>query len=284
MTGLVDHVGYSGAILLAGAACLVAVSVLYCLGRLVRHCVLYLRGIARKDPRDYTLREFSLVSGVFQILFLVLFFGVASRVWIWCRSIAGTEVFLNSGADAARTVYESRTMLGGAAMLVAASVGVFLPILMVMWNATKKSINDAYLRAIEVERGSTIGSDDAAQRGSAPSPTSEALPSIVAGLQADRENLRQMGRLMTPPYYATLIAVVALLVALVFVFVSCELGVAGYMWAVVLLAAGALLLVWFVLLLALFQLWTRTLSISAVSKEPTGPGSSGPMSTEGNDA
>jgi hypothetical protein len=125
---------------------------------------------------------------------LVLFFFATSLVFVfgflWISDLG--DDFWNAGSDRARLVYESRTILGYAETIALASAGIFLPLLIGLWNGAREKVSNTLEKFVTLEVDAT---------------RQQCLKEIVCSAYSDMLYLRDVGTNLRGFFWSSILGI-----------------------------------------------------------------------------
>ncbi len=181
------------------------------------------------------------------VLILVFFF--------LCSAVVGPGVFwslrmpavgfLADKADPARVIYETRSILGYAAAIVASCLAIFTPILLWLWLHAKQRVEERLARLLAYRNNASVNQSQLDKQ-------IEFERSVLARLASVGDSYRTF-------FYLTILVMAGLLFLLALVNFIGSTNVATYVWAVWLFVASILLFLWMLALLLTYEIRVQPL-------------------------
>jgi fatty acid desaturase len=159
-------------------------------------------------------------------------------------SISASKTFFNKDVDEARAIYETRNILGYAEGVAITSIGLFLPLLVLLWNSSRDTVSRTLEKLIDLKWCTSVSN--------APNGFGTRLDDAIKLAGDDLEYLRETGRNLRRGFLALIVLIVVFLVLLAcanFLFLH---GEAEYIFVVVLKGLSLLVILWLLAFLLIF--------------------------------
>jgi hypothetical protein len=173
---------------------------------------------------------------------LVMFFFAASLVgvfgFLWISNLS-SDNFWNTDHDRARLIYESRTILGYAETIALASTGIFLPLLIGLWNSAREKVS------ITLEKFVNLNVDVTRQ---------QRLKEIVCSAYVDMTYLRDVGGNLRGFFWSSILGIGIYSVLLAYANFTPWEPLQAYVLAVVLKALAIVIFLWLLTFLLIYLL------------------------------
>ena len=241
MVDLMRNVGVLGFIFFVLGIVIVALGLLYIVVLVLKNIKNLL--IGKKEPFSYEERR--TVWRVFLFLLVCELSATISWLCIWAIKLRSEKTFICQNADIARVIYETRTILGYAEAITVASITIFLPLLVLLWNSAKKTISETLYKLLGLRNKSGIDQVE--------------LENSINLMHKNLKEMLEIGEQLRRPFYITIVITWCVLLSLVYAnFMSADTFI-SYLLVVILKAASILLLLWFIKLLCLYQILIQPL-------------------------
>ena len=185
------------------------------------------------------------------VIFIFVTLIVASFMTAWiiemqtdASSIQRSRAFFNKDVDQARTIYETRNILGYAEAVAITSVGLFLPLLVLLWNSSREIVSTTLEKLIALKWCHPVTG--------APNGFESRLDEAISSAVDDLQYLRETGRNLRPGFLAMVILIIVFFVILACAnFLSLQ-GEAVYIVVVILKGLSLLVILWLLAFLLIF--------------------------------
>lgn len=164
------------------------------------------------------------------------------------RILTKYESFLSPTSDRARIIYETRNILGYADAIAVGSVGVFLPILILLWNNARQTISETLYRLISYRANKdrlNINQDD--------------LEKSINSVHSDLKELQQIGTDLRPFFWGTIIVGFVFLVSLALSNFTKWVDLNSYVLVVAQKVFAIILFLWLLTFLSMYQILVQPL-------------------------